>query len=246
MRTTARLRVAASFLAIVMAAACGSDSTGPSQSPSSVAKHFDSLYVEAADLSDSIAAYNNRTFLMTLLEVPPALGASPSTISVTTASGVEHWKAFEFVEVSTSGADSGFALLTYRESAAHTVILIEYNGDGTISDGGLITNDTLAATITDGDGSTSLTSTSTTCGTPSASLVNPQLATLGISTCKLAKFLTSLTLSTQTSADIDPPLASITITSATVNGVRIVDQAEAATLRRARAVLHAARTSKQL
>jgi len=244
MRTSARLHVAAIFLVTSIATACGSDSTGPSQTPGSVAQHFDSLYVEASDLSDSIDAFGARASLLTIFEVPPALGASPSTITVTTASGVEHWKAFEFSEQFTP-TDSGFAFLAYREADAHTVILIEYNGDGTISDGALITNDTLGADITGGSGSTSLTSTSAACGTPPASLTNPQVGTIEFSSCTLAKFLTSLTLSTQTSSHIDPALASIEMDGVTVNGIRLIDNAEAATLRHVRAAIHTARMNKR-
>ena len=245
MPTSARLRVAAILLVTAIATACGSDSTGPSQTPGSVAQHFDSLYVEAAELSDSIDAFSARAFLLTLLELPPALGASPSSIRVTTASGVEHWRAFEVGELFTP-TDSGFALLAYRESAAHTVILIEYNGDGTISDGAMITNDTLATDITGGSGSTRLSSTSTTCGTPPSSLTNPQVGAIEFSSCTLATFLTSLTLSTQTSSHIDPSLASIDIDAVTINGIRLVDAGDAATLRRVRAALRAARTKKRL
>ena len=244
MRISARLRVAATLLVTSIAAACGSDSTGPSQTPGSVARHFDSLYVEANDLSDSIDAFSARAFLLTLLEVPPALGASPSTITVTTASGVEHWRAFEVGELFTP-TDSGFALLAYRESAAHTVLLIEYNGDGSISDGALITNDTLATDITGGSGSTTLTSTSSTCGTPSSSLTNPQVGDIDFASCTLAKFVTSLTLSTQTDSHVDPALASIEFDAATINGVRLIDNAEAGVLRRVRASLHTARMNKR-
>lgn len=245
MRTSARLRVAATLLMTAIAAACGSDSTGPSQTPASVAQHFDSLFVEATELSDSIDAYNTRAFLLTLLELPPALGASPSSIRVTTASGVEHWKAFEVGELF-SPTDSGFALLAYRESDAHTAMLIEYNGDGTVSDGALITNDTLAADITGGSGSTRLSSTGATCGAPPSSLTNPQVGSIDFSSCTLATFLTSLTLSTQTSSHIDPALASIAIDAVTVNGLRLIDTPEAATMRRVRAALHAFRMKKRL
>jgi hypothetical protein len=246
MSTSARLRAAASFLVITIAAACGSDSTGPSQSPSSVAEHFDSLYVQANDLAESNGAYGFRSLLLTFFEVPPAFGANPSTISVTTASGVEHWKAFEFVDVGPPGTDSGFVFLAYRESPAHTMLLIPYNGDGTSAGATMITNDTLIMNVTVGSDATSLTSTSTACGTPSASLVNPQLPSFTISTCKLAKFLTSFSITSQTSASIDPALASISLNAASVNGIRLLHAPEAATLRRARAALHAARTCDRL
>jgi hypothetical protein len=245
MHTTARFRVAASLLVIMTAAACGSDSTGPSQSPSSVAAHFDSLYVDAVNRTANDNAYSIRSLLLTLFEVPPAAGASPATISVTTASGVEHWKAFEIGDVF-SPTDSTFFLLAYRESAVHTALVIQYAGDGSIVEGALLTNDTLPAQIINGSGSTTLSSTSSTCGTPSSSLVNPSLNVFEFATCTLAKFKTSVTISTVTSADIDPALASIALHNATVNGVRIVDAEQAATLRRLQAALHAAsRTTKR-
>lgn len=245
MRTHARLRVAAAFFVTTVATACGGDSTGPSQTPASVAAHFDSLYVEASDLSDGENAYDGRALYLTFFEVPPALGASPTAINVTTATGVEHWKAFEFSELFTP-TDSGFAFLAYRESAAHTVIFIEFYGDGTIVDGALITNDTLATNITDGGGSTTLTSTGTHCGSLAPSLANPHLDSLTFVSCTLAKFRTSLTLTTQSSSNIDPALASIAITSVPVNGLRIVDAPQQASLRGARAALRAAQMRKRL
>jgi len=246
MRTIARFRVATSFLVIAIAAACGGDSTGPSQSPASVAAHFDSLYVQAADLGDSISIYQSRALLLTLFEVPPAYGAGPSTINVTTANGVEHWKGFEFVDVTSDGLDSNYVLLAYRESAAHTLLFAEYDSAGTSTGGALITNDTLGVHVTSGSGTTSLTSTSTTCGTPAATLVNSHITDFTFSSCHLAKFLTSLSLTTQTSASIDPALATISLSSASVNGIRVMDSAEASTLRRVRAILHSARANKPL
>jgi hypothetical protein len=245
MHTTARLRVAASIVAITLTAACGSDSTAP-QSPSQVASHFDSLFVEADNRSDTVSAYGSRAALLTLFEVPPALGASPASISVTTANGVEHWKAFEFDDLFNSGTDSTFFFMAYREADAHTVIVIQFNGDGSINDGVLITNDTLAANITDGGGSTTLLSTSGSCGAPSASLLNPAMNNLFIASCTLAKFRTSLTLTSQTSAHIDPALASITMNAVSVNGVRVIDQVQGGALRHAREVLRASRVAKHL
>ena len=243
MGTTARLRAAAAFLVVTVAAACGSDSTAPPY-PASVARHFDSLYVDAAARGDTSDAYANRALLLTFLELPPALGASPATLTVTTATGIEHWRAFEFDDI-LSASDSGFALLAYRETAAHTVLLLEFDGNGHVQDGALITNDTLNVQIAAGSATTSLTSTSASCGTPSPSLLNPQLGTLQISSCTLAKFLSSLSITTQTAAQVDPALASLSFNAATINGVRVVEAAQAATLRRMSAALHAAHAHKR-
>jgi len=241
---TARLRVAASFVVITIAAACSGDSTAPS--PASVAAHFDSLYVQAHDLGDSNSVYISRALLLSLFEMPPAFGASPSSISVTTASGVEHWNAFEFVGVGSNATDSGYVVLAYRENAAHTMFVVQYDSTGSAVGGLMLTNDTLAVSISDGNGTTSLTSTGAACGTPSASLANPQIPEFEASSCALAKFLTSLSLTTQTSASIDPALASISISSRSINGIRLQDPAEAAVLRRVRAVLHSARVGNRL
>jgi hypothetical protein len=242
MRPFARLSTIASLAAIAFTAAC-SDSTAPSQTPLQLARHFDSLYVQAAARSDTNGAYSNRALLLTFLEIPAALGATPATLTVTTSAGVEHWKAFEFVDVSTS-SDSMFVMLTYRESDAHTMVVTFFNGAGDITDAGLIANDTIAVSPSDGTGTTSLFSVGSSCATPSSTLVNPQLSTLSISACNLATFHTSVSLTLPTAPQVDAALTSITFTSATINGIRVVDAPAGAIVRRVHAMLKAA-ASKQ-
>jgi hypothetical protein len=243
MRSPARLRIAASLLVVVAAAAC-SDSTGPGQQTAAqVAAHFDSIAIRANAQSDTNSAYGVRSFLTTLIELPAALGAVPSTVSVTTASGVEQWKAYELLEVMSPGSsntDSSFILLAFRDADAHTAIAVFFDSTGTAQDGGIITGDTISVNPSQGAGTTSLTSTSTTCATPSGSLHNPQLGTLAISQCNLAKFRTSLALTSPTTPGMDAALTTVTFTNATVNGVRAVDQASGATIRRVKAMLRSA------
>jgi hypothetical protein len=244
MHSPARLRIAASFLAISVAAACGSDSTGPgAQTAAQVAAHFDSIAIQANAQNDTNSSYESRSLLTTLIELPAALGAVPATVSVTTADGVEHWKAYELLArpSSQSENDSAFILLAFRDGDAHTALLAEFDGSGTIQEGGLVTGDTILVNPTDGSGSTALTSTSTTCTTPSASLLNPALDMLGMSACTLAKFHTSVMLTSPATEGMDAALTSVSFTNASVNGIRTIDaDVSGASVRRVRALLHAA------
>ncbi|MBK5188428.1 MAG: hypothetical protein JJD97_09285 [Gemmatimonadaceae bacterium] len=249
MRLPARLRIAASFVALALTAACSSDSTGPStQSPAQLARHFDSLYVSAAARSDTFSTYGERALLMTFLELPAALGATPATVNVTTASGVEHWKGYELLEVSAPGTtvDSSYILLAYRDADAHTMIIADFDSSGALQEGGVITGDTIAVSPTNGSGTTSLSSVGATCATPSSTLANPQLATLGIGSCNLATFHTNFSMTFSTSSSVDPALANLSFSSATINGVRAVDAASTGAVRRVRAMLRAAAAAKRM
>lgn len=248
MRSPARLRIVASFFAISVAAACGSDSTGPrALTAAQVAAHFDSIAIHATAQADTNPIYDNRSFLSTLIELPAALGAVPATVSVTTANGVERWQAYELLELNVPGAgnDSAFILLAFRDGDAHTALVADFDSAGAIQDAGLVTGDTIFVNPTDGSGTTSLTSTGTTCTTPSASLLNPALGTLAVSACTLATFHTSVSLTLPATGGMDAALANVSFTNATVNGVRAVDQVEGASVRRVKALLHAAAAQRR-
>jgi hypothetical protein len=243
MRSHARLRIAASFLAISAAAACGSDSTGPGgQTAAQVAAHFDSIAIHANVQSDTNSAYGTRSLIATLIELPAALGATPASVSVTTASGVEQWKAYELLEVmpGSSSTDSTFILLAFRDADAHTAIAVFFDHTGTAEDGGLITGDTIPVNPSQGSGTTSLTSVSTTCATPATSLLNPQLATITVAQCNLAKFNTTLSLTSPPTPGMDAALTTVTLTNVSVNGVRVVDPSSGAPVQRLKAMLRAA------
>ena len=174
-----------------------------------------------------------------LLEIPAALGALPSTVTVTTASGTEHWKGYEFVELSRPGAplDSEFVFLAYREAAAHTVIAVFFDSTGAGHAGGVITNDTLSVSPNTANGTTHLVSLGATCGTPSASLVNPDFHTAFFSSCSLATFQTTLAMSFPTTTGVDPALTSLSFPATMINGLRIVDPLNDS--RRVQSMLHA-------
>jgi hypothetical protein len=250
MRPPVRLGVLASLAAIALTAAC-SDSSGPSpaEQASEIAARFDSIYVDAVARSDSDTnGFEIRELVASLLEIPPALGATPSTLSVTTASGSEQWKAYEFVELTAPNTtlDSAFVLLAFREANAHTVLVVFFDSTGAPQTAGLITNDTLSAQPTSGSGTTTLFSVGDACGTPASTLVNPEFDTSLSSSCALATFRTSMTLQFPTSPNIDAALASLTFTATTINGIRIVDPPDATPGRRLRALLHLSRGAIRL
>jgi hypothetical protein len=247
MHAYARIRIAASFLAISAAAACGSDSTGPRPpSAAQLAAHFDSIAIAASAQSETNDIYESRVLISTLIEAAAALGAVPSTVNVTTASGVEQWKAYELLVLSAPGAaDSAFALLAFRDADAHTALFIAFDNTGSPQIGGIVTGDTIFVDPTDGSATTSLTSISSTCTTPDASLLNPELGTQTVSACNLASFRTTLALTSSTTVGMDAALTSLSFTNASVNGVRGVAQAPGAPVRRLKTLLRAAAANKR-
>jgi len=167
---------------------------------------------------------------------------------VTTSSGVERWQAYEILERTAPGSavDSAYILLMFRDSDAHTALIAEFDSAGALQEKGLITGDTILVTPSSASGSTSLASVGAACGTPSASLVNPQLAAITMSACNLATFHASLSLTSPSGTGVDPALTSLSYSNASVSGVRIVDQASGgASTQRLMALLHAANASRR-
>jgi hypothetical protein len=248
MRLLARINIAASLAAVVLTAAC-SDSSGPSAADqaTAIAARFDSIYVDATAQSNGGAnAFTARAGIASLLEVPPAFGAIPSTITVTTASGSESWKGFEFVDLTPSSTDSSFVLLAYREAAAHTVLAVIIDRTGVVDSATiaiLITGDTLFVQPNGGSGATTLFSVGAACRTPPSSLTNPEFDSPLASSCSLATFHTTLSLQFPSSPSIDATLTSLSFTSATVSGIRVVDPSQG---RRVNALVHALRSAKRL
>lgn len=245
MRLLARFNIAASLATVLLTAAC-SDSSGPSvaDQATAIAARFDSIYVDAKALSDSGAsAFGVRALIASLLEVPPAFGALPSTISVTTASGNESWKGFEFVDLNSAASDSQFVLLAYREAAAHSVLFVFFDSTGAPTDGALITGDTVTALPTSGSAATTLLSVGAACRTPPSSLTNPVFASPFAASCSLATFRTSLTLQFSSAPGIDAALLSLTFAPTPINGLRVVDPVQG---RRVNTLLHALRSGKRL
>jgi len=246
MRSPARLNIALSLLAISVATAC-SDSTGPKEpTAAQVATHFDSIAIDAQTQSETHESYSGRNLLATLIELPAALGATPAKVSVTTASGVESWKAYELLILPPSGSssDSTFFLLAFRDADAHTALLVTFDGSGAGNGGGIITGDTISVNPSDASATTTLVSTSSTCTTPSTSLLNPQLASLSFGTCNLAHFTSTVHLTLPATTGMDAALTNVSFSNASVNGVRVVDAAAGASVQRALDMLRAANANR--
>jgi len=250
MRITTGLSVAALCGTVVLASAC-SDSTSPNGSnPSHVAAHFDSLYVTAAAMAEGSENYGERALLLSFIEAAAAYGSSPTTVDVTTANGSEQWKAYEIEDIEEGGSsalDTTFLVVAYRESAAHTIALAEYDASGHIYGGEIITNDSLPVEPSDGDGFTERASLGGSCSTPSASLLNQQIGTLAGFACTPATFNTSMVLVTDPDPNVDDALTSISIPTSTVNGeVFTASEAGGVAVRRLRALLHKRMGGKRL
>jgi hypothetical protein len=249
MRLSPRISLAMSFAAVALTAAC-SDSSGPSTADqaTAVAARFDSIYFDAVARSDSGSnAFETRTLVASLLEIPAAFGAVPSTITVTTATGTEHWKGYELLELTppSETADSAFVLLAFRESDAHSVLVAFFDSTGAIDNAGIITDDTVSAQPTGGTAATSLVSVGNECRTPPSTLLNPQFQSPLASSCSLASFRTSLSITFTSASPINAALASLTFAPSAVAGIRIVDPDDSPA-RRVRSLLRATRFGKRL
>jgi hypothetical protein len=132
----------------------------------------------------------------------------------------------------------------FRDADAHTAMLINFDSTGTGDLGIIITSDTIMVGSSSASATTSLSSVSTTCATPSASLLNPQLATQSIGTCNLARFTTSVHLTSPATTGMDAALTSISFSNSSVNGARVVGQAAGASVRRVLDMLKTARANR--
>lgn len=223
-----RLAFVAAITIVAVTAACGSDSTGPGDggSPPSLARHFDSLYVQAKAQSTSDTMFHFRSVALSDLELPSAFGATPMNITVTTASGTETWKGFVFEEVLTNSgapADSGRLVLAYRDADAHTLIVTAFLANGSSAGATLVSNDTVVVQANANAGSVTLLSTGAACPTAPSGLTNPVIATANQATCLSASFSATLTLGFPATAGVDAALTHIAFPATTFAGVRFQD-----------------------
>jgi hypothetical protein len=228
MHLVSRLAVVAAFAVLAVTAACGSDSTGPIDggTPPNLARHFDSLYVQAKAQSTSDTMFRIRSVALSDLELPAAFGATPTNLTVTTASGTETWKGFVFEEVRTDNgtpSDSGRFVLAYRDADAHTLIVTTLRSDGTSTDASLVTNDTILVAANANAGSVTLVSSGAACPAAPSGLINPVIATANTGTCLSATFTATLTLGFPATAGVDAALRQISFPTTTFAGVRFED-----------------------
>lgn len=223
-----RLAFVTGFVILAITAACGSDSTGPGDGGTtpSLARHLDSLYVQAKAQSTTDTMFRFRSVALSDLELPTAFGATPTNISVTTASGSETWKGFVFEEVLTNGGtptDSGRLVLAYRDADAHTLIVTAFLANGSSTGATLVTNDTVVVHANANAGSATLVSTGDACPAAPSGLTNPVIATANQATCLSATFTATLTLGFPATAGVDAALTQISFPATTFSGVRFQD-----------------------
>jgi hypothetical protein len=214
MNIRARVLLAVSCIATSLIAACSSDSTGPSASR--LAEHFDSLYIAAA--ANGSIGYSIRSQVMSDLEIPAAFGALPRDVSVSTSSGVEHWKGLEFMN-NPNGGQFEFSniLVAYRDADAHTALVASYGPDGVITSASLLVNDTLRIISSDISGNSALSSSHAGCPAPPA-LANPNMVASTLAVCATAQFLSSASAEFAIGPDVDGALSHLAFGSTVFPG----------------------------
>jgi hypothetical protein len=233
MQLAPRFVLAAAIAVLATTAACGGDSTSPKVTPN-LAVHFDSLYVAAKALSATDTNYNFRAIALSDLELPAAFGATPSNITMTTASGTESWKGFVFEEVMTNSgtpSDSGRIFLAYRDADAHTLVVAVLLANGSFGGASLMSNDTVVVNASTSSGSITQTAVGASCPAPPTGLTNPVIATASQATCLLATYSAALTFGFPSTTGVDPVLTHLSFTTTTFAGERFQDPFGALTSR---------------
>ena len=213
MRMSAWLATALIGTLTLVAVAC-SDATGPGANARRVAEHLDSLWATAIAHGDAV-----RAGALTALETPVAYGADPTEITVRTAAGTERWRGV--ILSSAYNTSQPFTLLAYRESDAHTILLVSIrsNGDAAAT---MITNDSVLVLATAGSGTAAKRSLDRAC-VVATGLANPGIARPNPArfTCGVGRFTVQLSLIFPSATSVDPALRSVFVAETTANGVEI-------------------------
>lgn len=193
-------------LAATMLLIAGCDSTSPhGVTPAQLARHIDSLSAKTGQFGSVILNY---------LELPPALGASPVPVTVSTTSGSHAWEGFMF-KTYLPGVDSSYSFVAYSDYALTNVIAAELmfiNGQ-VVPSAQLVSGDTLSL----GGGSGTITGTLTS--TEGACVRATGLHEIAIvtRTCQLATFSGSITWTWLSSPGVE--YQSISVAPQSFNGV---------------------------
>jgi hypothetical protein len=191
----------------VLVTACGSDSTGPKSS--NLALHYDSLYEHLDPPGQLNPLLDLRANILSNIELATAFGAIPSEVSVTTASGLEHWHGVEFV-VNPNGSQFDFdhILIVYRETDAHDALMVHFASDGSAILAILEVADTLVAVPYTLLGSSDVKSQRDGCATP-PTLANPVIGPYSLGNCATATFTSSISEHPEARPGLDPALTTI-------------------------------------
>jgi hypothetical protein len=219
-RTTRAVVGAAALLAGLAIAGCSKDSpTGPTSL--SVAAHFDSLYVAA------IAAHTHgdstRAAVLSFMELATAYGAVPTTVSVTTATGVEQWKgvALEVADTSTTASANVQYLAATYSDANVTNVMYSAMQIGTASADTvaiLLAADTIEVTGA-GTAAATLLSDGGAC-TVATGLTNPSIAAGANFVCNIATMQFAANVTFPATAGVDASLQSIAYAAVSMKGPR--------------------------
>ena len=177
---------------------------------------------------------------------PLAHGAVPTDLTVTTASGVEHWKGVEMLRVGPTGTflDSDYVVVAYRDPDAHTLLFGSFANDGSAKAALLVTNDTVGVFQDHTTGVTARTALGGGCATPPVRLRNPSVTPFAGAQCSAATFTTSLTLSLLSIPGADSASVVLSFSAASFSGIRVASPP--ATMRRVRALLEQLEQKKRL
>jgi hypothetical protein len=186
--------------ATLVAASCSS-STAPasSLSPAQIARHIDSLAVEATSLD------GYRWEFLVELEGPVAYGAAPVAFDVTTRSGSHEWHGYVSRLSQLSSGDSAFIIFAYSDYAMTNVLLaaVTYTNGQPVGHVSLLASDTVPIVGGSGTVTGATRSTGAACGTTTGLQWGPPVPSAG--TCSLGTFdgSVSWTLPTATGANAD-------------------------------------------
>jgi hypothetical protein len=191
----------------VLVAACSGDSTGPKSSD--LAIYYDSLFEHVDPPGQLNPLHDLRANILSNIELAVAFGAIPRAVSVTTASGVEHWHGVEFV-VNPNGSQFDFdqILIVYRETEAHTALMVHFGKDGSAVLAVLEVGDTMVAVPYTLLGNAGAPSQRDGCATP-PTVANPAIGPYLLGSCSTATFTTSISEHPDSIPGLDPVLTTI-------------------------------------
>lgn len=220
MRTPAS-QAAALFCILTFVGAACSDATGPGESALRLAEHFDALWAQADSQPGQSLGRAVRVSALTALETPIAYGADPTDIAVRTASGTEHWKGVILAGTPADASARPVSFLAYRESDAHTLLLVSLQPDGD-AEATMVTNDSVVVLATAGSGAATKRSLDRDC-TSATTLANPGVALPSPTrfTCEVGRYTVHVSLIFPAATGVDPALRNFFVAETTVSGAEL-------------------------
>lgn len=191
----------------VLVAACSSDSTAPKSSD--LATYYDSLFEHLDPPGQLNPLLDLRANMLSNIELAIAFGAIPRAVSVTTAAGTEHWHGVEFV-LNPNGSQFEFdhILIVYRDTEAHTALMVHFGSDGSPTLAILEVADTMVSVPYTLLGSSVANSQRDGCATP-PTLANPAIGSYLLGSCATATFTASISYHPDAIPGLDPALTTI-------------------------------------